>query len=347
MKASLLYLLTAGGVTAALAATLPSHHKQQQRAPDVTAQELANVDFYAQYSAAASCNSNNSPGQAVTCANDTCPAVEADGATTVVSFSGVLTDIRGFVAVDPAAQVVVVSVRGSSSIRNWVTDFIFTQVPCPLTPGCLVHAGFYLAWTEISSVVLSAVQSATAAHPGYTVIATGHSLGGAVATIAAAYIRDAGYATDLYTYGSPRVGNLYFARFVTQQPGGEYRVTHTDDPVPRLPPIILNYRHTSPELWVTNPADIGTYIVGDVEVCTGYANVGCNAGTFGLDFAAHDDYFEPTGGCSADTVLLRSRRGEEVEVEAAEMSDADLEAKLNAYVQLDIAFAANLTGDDA
>ncbi len=81
-------------------------------------------------------------------------------------------------------------------------------------------------------------------------VATGHSLGGAVATLAAAYLRAAGNAVDLYTYGSPRVGNDAFANFVSAQAGLEIRVTHLDDPVPRLPPLLFSYRHTSPEYWL-------------------------------------------------------------------------------------------------
>lgn len=96
------------------------------------------------------------------------------------------------------------------------------------------------------------------------------------------------YACDLYTYGSPRVGNLALVKYVTNQVGAEYRATHFDDPVPRLPPILFGYFHTSPEYWLAaGPATNTDYTIDEIKTCTGYANIGCNAGTFGLDGDAH------------------------------------------------------------
>ncbi len=178
--------------------------------------------------------------------------------------------------------------------------------------------------------VLAGVRAAAAANPTFKVVVTGHSLGGAVATLATAYIRKAGYAADLYTYGAPRVGNDAFVAFVTDQPGGEYRVTHTDDPVPRLPPIALNYRHTSPEYWIDEGSDT-VVSLNEVQYCPGYSNVQCNGGTKGLDVDAHLWYFEAISGCSSGISFRRDG-----------LSDEELAAKLNAYVDLDVQLAANL-----
>lgn len=213
-------------------------------------------------------------------------------------------------------------------------SFILIQVPCnDIALGCLVHTGFLASWAEVKSRVLTAVDAAKAANPTYKVVVTGHSLGAAVATLAVAYIRKAGHAADLYTYGSPRVGNSVFVQFVTNQAGAEYRITHTDDPVPRLPPIITNYRHVSPEYWFNEGAD-GVVSTDEFSYCPGYANVQCNGGTSGLDMDAHGWYFGLLNGCSDGTTPFRSR--------AAEISDAELEAKLNMYAELDIQAAANL-----
>lgn len=130
---------------------------------------------------------------------------------------------------------------------------------------------------------------------------TGHSLGAAVATIAAATLRkqQPSASIDLFTYGSPRVGNAAFADFVTAQAGAEFRVTHLDDPVPRLPPAEFGYRHTSPEYWLsTGTATTTDYGVADVKVCQG-TDTSCNAGTLGLNTDAHLYYFEAIAGCSS------------------------------------------------
>lgn len=58
--------------------------------------------------------------------------------------------------------------------------------------------------------------------------------------------------------------------------------------MPRLPPILFGYFHTSPEYWLASgPATDIDYTINEIETCLGYANVSCNAGTFGLDGDAH------------------------------------------------------------
>jgi predicted lipase len=61
-----------------------------------------------------------------------------------------------------------------------------------------------------------AVRELTAEHPGRPVYVIGHSLGAAMATIAAVDLRFKLDLTDvrLYTFGSPRVGNQIFSKFV-------------------------------------------------------------------------------------------------------------------------------------
>jgi pimeloyl-ACP methyl ester carboxylesterase len=65
---------------------------------------------------------------------------------------------------------------------------------------------------------------------------TGHSLGGALATLAAERYGD---AAGLYTFGSPRVGDRAFAeRFRVDS----YRFVHNDDVVAKVPPVGLHSR---------------------------------------------------------------------------------------------------------
>ncbi|EGR49340.1 extracellular lipase-like protein [Trichoderma reesei QM6a] len=261
-----------------------------------TQTDLTDFQFFVQYAGAAYCNSQTPAGQPIVCANDACPGVAA---TVIDSFEGSLTGIGGFVAVDAAHQQIILAIRGTKNIRNFVTDIAFAFEDCAFAPGCQVHDGFSKAWDEIADAATAAVTQAVAANPSFGIIATGHSLGGAVATLGATVLRGQGFPIDIYTYGSPRVGNDVFANFVTSQPGAEFRVTHVDDPVPRLPPIILDYRHVSPEFWLsTGDGDTVSYAVADVAVCTGIDNVDCNGGTSGIDLTAHSFYFEKVSGCA-------------------------------------------------
>ena len=63
---------------------------------------------------------------------------------------------------------------------------------------CTAHAGFLGSWTAVKSQVESVLASATADYPSYKLVATGHSLGAAVATLAAADLRqNAGFDVTL------------------------------------------------------------------------------------------------------------------------------------------------------
>lgn len=312
--------------------------------------------LFSQYAAMSYCNSQNSVGQAITCSGNACPSVTANGATTFKTFTSLLTDNQGLIAVDPTTKLIVVSFRGSHSVRNWISKYapspplspfpstntppsiVFDFTDCSsLVSGCQAHTGFLAGWLELSASVTAGVAAARKAHPGYAVATAGHSLGGAVATLAAAYLRAAGVPVDIYSYGSPRVGNDAFAAFVTGQAGLEVRVTHLDDPVPKLPPILFGYRHTSPEYWLsTGDAHTTAYTAANVQVCAGTANTNCNAGTGGLDVDAHLYYLGPISACSPSGTPLRLRDG------AAPLTDAELAARLDALAAADRQYVASL-----
>ncbi|KAI1169074.1 extracellular lipase [Nemania serpens] len=309
----------------------------------ITSSTLATLDLYAQYAGASYCNSDSPVGSTVTCSGGACPDVTAAGAKITATYGGSQSDIRGFVSTDAKNKVIVVSIRGSHSIRNWLTDFEFFLEDCPLVFGCQVHSGFATAWDEISGAVLSAVKAAKAANPSYNIVFTGHSLGAAVSSLGAAYARQQGLQVDIINYGSPRVGNSEFATFVSNQPGVEYRVTHLDDPVPRLPPIVFGYAHTTPEYWLSDGNSFTTnYGVNDIKVCTGVQSLGCNAVTLGLNILSHLYYLSPIAGCSPIEITFKKRESDDYlwwqgTSPPTDVDDDQLEAQLNDWVRQDIA----------
>lgn len=225
--------------------------------------------------------------------------------------------MEGFVGVDPSRSQVVLSFRGTQSIRNWITNLdLFTDdcddLPVGEDSDCEIHSGFNEAWNQVKESVYTFIANASSTYPNHTLVVTGHSLGGAVGTIAAAHLRAKGYALDLYTFGSPRVGNEDFVNFVNNQEGNEFRVTHADDPVPRLPPSSLllgSYRHTSPEFWLTveDAATISASAIkaSNFELCEGIDNDACNAGTDGLNIEAHRFYLRNISACGKDGLQFR------------------------------------------
>ncbi|KAI1328843.1 extracellular lipase [Xylariaceae sp. FL0255] len=279
----------------------------------ITTAQFNTFKYFAQHAGAAYCNSVNPVGSVITCSDDVCDTVHANGATILATFSGSATSLEGYVAQDSVEGYIVVSMRGSSDLDNFITDFEFIQESSSLVSGGLVHTGFQTAWNEVSSAVWSALASATKKYPSYDIVFTGHSLGAAVATLGAAYTRNQGYYVDVVNFGSPRFGNVALVEYITNdQDGAEWRMTHLDDPVPRLPPIIFGYAHTSPEYWLSDGTDTtDNYGVSDVVECTGFTNTNCNGGTLGLDIIAHLNYLEPISGCNSLKFILSKRQTEQ------------------------------------
>ena len=184
------------------------------------------------------------------------------------------------------------------------------QVPVPdLCPCCAAHHGFWESWLGQRKPVLHILTRLHAQNPDYRIAIVGHSLGGAIATLAAGDIRTLGTwwsdNVELYTYGSPRVGNTATVRFLSQQSTNgnkSYRVTATHDPIPRVPFTSLGYQHTSPEYWIhSHRDDPGPE---DVDVLWGYFNPnGVNQYgmlTDGVDMESHHHYFGDIVGCDPE-----------------------------------------------
>lgn len=80
----------------------------------------------------------------------------------------------------------------------------------------------------------------------------GHSLGAAFATFAALQLISEGVSvTDLYTFGSPRLGDIRFAGWFDSyiKTNSKNRVTHARDSVPHIPSNVAGFHHTTHEIF--------------------------------------------------------------------------------------------------
>jgi len=172
--------------------------------------------------------------------------------TTVATTWSGGADMFGYMAVTPGE--IWVSFRGTvrGSIRNWIQNLEFAFVDYPYCVDCEVHSGFYEAYLSVSDIVTNGVLKLSRQYPGYKIRLTGHSLGGALATLAAANLSYYGLPVTLVTFGSPRVGNSKWSRWFSaglETVNPSSRVTNQKDIVPHLPPQILFFTHICTELW--------------------------------------------------------------------------------------------------
>lgn len=163
-----------------------------------------------------------------------------------------------------------------------------TYLPYPLSnascPNCAVHSGFMASWNSTKTLILPTLEALLATHPTYNLTLTGHSLGGAVAGLAALEFEARGWSPRVATFGEPRFGNAALAHYVdgvfpwngTEEVGRYWRVTHTGDPVPLLPFEQWGWRMHGGETFISKsglPPD-----VGDLERCEGDADLACIQG---------------------------------------------------------------------
>jgi len=219
------------------------------------------------------------------------------GNTLVRSFSNVLTHAHGFVVRDDRRREIVVAFRGSHEFADMVTDGNLVLIPL-VSRGidknntALVHAGFLISYNSVRAVVVHVVRDQLLAYPNYAVVITGHSLGGALASIAALSVKSniSSAAVRLFTYGQPRTGDTAYADLVEAIVGGDnvFRAVHTWDGVPTMIPESLGYHHHAREYWqFEEPANSST-----IRRCEGQEDPECSHSILSTGInPAHAVYF--------------------------------------------------------
>ena len=237
-----------------------------------------------------------------------------------------LSDSCGYIAVDHGEDrrtsnggkfnfgpAIIVAFRGTYSITNTIIDLStipqeYVPYPAPddgdgdghepkhKCTNCTVHMGFMSSWRSAREVVLPALKAARERHPGYPIHLVGHSLGGAVAALAALELRLSLGWTDITvtTFGEPRVGNKGLANYLDAAFGLKdgtaedaeklpyRRVTHVSDPVPLLPLTEWGFRSHAGEVYISKselqPAP------EDLRLCSGDNDPECMGGAESEDW---------------------------------------------------------------
>jgi Lipase (class 3) len=148
---------------------------------------------------------------------------------------------------------VVIAIRGTEGILEWLHDSEFALVPCPFLVGAgHTEDGFTDMYLSLrtgadpaSPSVVKALATLAFPQPVSSVTICGHSLGGALATLLALDVAANTVFTQpaVYTYASPRTGDSLFASTYDQVVENSYRITNRLDVVTTLPPTFAGYEH--------------------------------------------------------------------------------------------------------
>jgi len=168
------------------------------------------------------------------------------------------------------------------------TDFVAAGV------GTRWHQGFMSALNNIWEPVFAAVQ-AERKKRDRPVWLTGHSLGGALALLAAwRFKRKFVPIHQIYTFGAPMVGNQLAAQTIDREFGNKiYRYVNFQDPVPCLPTVSVmanEYGHCQKEVMLGVVGESGTAAVADASLFSQFAGRAVNGiltGTLLDEFWSH------------------------------------------------------------
>lgn len=150
------------------------------------------------------------------------------------------------VAVDGADTVVYFA--GTTSIADWVrinADFKLQEIPASWVADCVttrpaVHRGFLRAYTAVRSKLWGKIlENVLRVGGSGRIVVCGHSLGGALATVAALDLAcrlDPADAVKLacITFGAPQVGDGLFVEAFDARVPLSLRVATVYDPVPKI-----------------------------------------------------------------------------------------------------------------
>lgn len=160
----------------------------------------------------------------------------------------------GFVLSSPQAQIIIF--RGTQRTTEWLLNLTALQInpqeeDKPQFSG-RVHRGFVNIYRDLVTQTREIARKLDPTKPCYI---SGHSLGAAIATLAAMDLAitmpQLRPQLRLYTYASPRIGNPAFANAHSQLIPNHYRIVNLADLVPLVPSTMffnnINYVHAGQE----------------------------------------------------------------------------------------------------
>ncbi|CAD5208090.1 unnamed protein product [Bursaphelenchus xylophilus] len=154
----------------------------------------------------------------------------------------------GFLAILREEQAIALGFRGSMSKEQIIREGVDTLFKPGVPAFGNAKISFYFS-TAFNAVwngggMKADFSRAAEQFSNYSIWVTGHSLGGAMASICAAQIAfdlpKEAHRILLYTYGQPRVGNRNYADFVDRNIPVAYRVVHYRDVVANVPLIDMS-----------------------------------------------------------------------------------------------------------
>jgi hypothetical protein len=163
-------------------------------------------------------------------------------------------------------DIIWVAFRGSWNLTEWINNSKIQQISydhgtsefknlpsfMENNHDIMLHKGFVTIYNQLKEGIISSINELGGKNKHICV--TGYSLGGAVANILGLDLHTMGYDTQIYSFGSPRIGNCEFSDTVARSGLQHYRIVNTEDIIPQMPlPVSPNFlNHSKPYFYTHN-----------------------------------------------------------------------------------------------
>ena len=149
-----------------------------------------------------------------------------------------------YTVVSVKRKQIAVVFRGTTSYTQFIEEILSIKLSPKMSfeAGGHVQTYFGLGFNHLYPCLKKTLEDLLSRYPDFAVVVTGHSLGGALASLAAASLVHDGITTAnntlLYTYGMPVVGDRKYANVHDTLVPHSFRVVHSKDIVSVLPTCV-------------------------------------------------------------------------------------------------------------
>ncbi|KAI9596399.1 Alpha/Beta hydrolase protein [Syncephalis fuscata] len=278
---------------------VPNPLQPQRNHQSVSEPVMNKLNLFVRYAAAAACDVSEWD------CGENCEGATA-GTRYIRHFFDSRTNAYAYLAVNDRDRRIIIGSRGAVSIESWTQNMLLIQRPVKWIEdqSVRIHAGFVNCYHGLKGELIDALRDIVRQYPRYTPTFIGHSMGGAIVTLAALHfdiLEISSVQLELYTFGEPQSGNAAFSKLINKrlykpmdQSANDYlpsplHVINYNDIIPRLPLRVLNYYFHDTEAWIYSADGM------KVTICEQGQHRGdptCSASIIPLpDIARHNHYF--------------------------------------------------------
>ncbi|XP_060581946.1 lipase ZK262.3-like [Ruditapes philippinarum] len=220
-------------------------------------------------------------------------------------------------AVSHSMKKIILAYRGTTSPKQLIEEFttVLGKFKVSTKVGGKIQVYFSNANDQIYPCAKASLKDLVNKYPSYRVIITGHSLGGAVASIAAAQLVFDNVinnkTTTLYTFGMPRPGDRKYAMNHDKYLSKSWRIVHYRDIVAMLPTMTVlpssPYHHQREIFYGADMSMFSDYIE-----CFEYEDEECRIAPSKKSIEYHRTYYGIKVGSLCDENMNRRKRSDDV-----------------------------------